>query len=67
MQVLKTAQAKGMEERSVVAKRLLAGSKGWGDKILERKQRLVLFFVWLLFPVFFWRVAKPRRVITRLD
>ena len=42
MQVLKTAQASGIEERSVVVKRLHAGSKGWGDKILERKQRLVV-------------------------
>eukprot|EP00903_Cladosiphon_okamuranus_P015742 g14530.t1 len=37
--VLKTAQAKGIEERSKVVKRLHAGSKGWGDKILERKLR----------------------------
>eukprot|EP00752_Nemacystus_decipiens_P008396 g7506.t1 len=37
--VLKTAEAKGVEERSIVVKRLHAGSKGWRDKILDRKQR----------------------------
>lgn len=39
--MLKTAEAKGIEERSVVVKRLHVGSKCWGDKILERKKRLV--------------------------
>lgn len=38
-QVLKAAQAEGVEKRSVVMRRLHAESKSWGESILERKHR----------------------------
>ncbi|CAM9391209.1 unnamed protein product [Ectocarpus fasciculatus] len=37
--VLNTAHAKGVEARSVVVRRLHAGSKSWGDELVQRKQR----------------------------
>ncbi|CAM9972228.1 unnamed protein product, partial [Ectocarpus sp. 13 AM-2016] len=37
--VLSTAHVKGVEARSVVVRRLHAGSKSWGDELVQRKQR----------------------------